>query len=63
MNYQLITKVNRSIRVLKTPAGAQIWMKGKQVEGASTACAACGKKIGVKLFFTPMAGEALRWQW
>ncbi len=59
MNYQLIAKVNGSIRVLKTFAGVQIWMKGIVVEGASLSCAACGKKIGVRVFFTPMAGEAL----
>lgn len=57
--YQLITKVNRSIRVLKTPHGVQIWMKGKQVDGASDTCAACGKKIGSRPFFVPMAGETL----
>lgn len=59
MKYQLITKVNRTIRVLQTPAGVQIWMKGKQVKGAGATCAACNKEIGVKPFFAPIAGEAL----
>lgn len=59
MDYQLIQKVNRNICVLKTPAGVQIWMKGKQITGASSNCVVCGKKIGKRPFFVPMAGESL----
>jgi hypothetical protein len=59
MNYQLIAKVKRSIKVLKTPAGVQIWMKDKLFLGASPVCFVCGTHIGEKPFFAPAAGETI----
>ncbi len=59
MDYQLIAKVNGSIRVLKTPLGVQIWMKGKQIVGTDEKCAVCSDDIGERPFFVPMAGEQL----
>jgi hypothetical protein len=59
MKYLLISKINRTTRVMMTPYGVQIWMKGKQIQGASETCVACGKGIASKPFYVPMAGQEL----
>jgi hypothetical protein len=56
LDLKLISKVNGSTKVLMTPAGVQIWVKGQRILGADEVCAICRKKIGKRPFFVPMAG-------
>jgi hypothetical protein len=51
--------MNETARVLMTPVGVQIWMKGKITQEPDPNCAICGKEIGLLPFYIPVAGVEL----
>jgi hypothetical protein len=55
MEYRLIIKANDDTRILMTPRGVQIWMRGKRPIVKSFGCEVCGGLIGSEPFFIPIA--------
>jgi hypothetical protein len=59
MEYRLIIKATDDTRILMTPMGVQIWMKGKRATVKSFGCEVCGGLIGQEPSFIPVAGPIL----